>query len=361
MCSKLLAVDIFSGAGGMSIGAKLAGIKTTLAIEIDQSAAATYAKNHPSTIVLQQDIRSVNPLEHVNVSPFVLFGGPPCQGFSVSNRRTRNINNPNNWMYKEYLRFVNELKPSWFVFENVEGFKHFEKGSFAHTVEQHLKDSGYETNATILNATDAGVPQKRSRYFIVGHRLDEGGLKFDFSAMPKKEIVAVSDAISDLPSMENGEKSEIKQYKTPAISAYSKLMRGSCEYATQNLISVNQPHIIERYKVIKQGENWRAAKERGYLDSYSSTKNTHSGIYRRLLANEPAVTIANYRKSMLIHPFEHRGLSLREAARLQSFPDNYTFEGTLNSKQQQVGNAVPPLLAKAVFEEIIRLNLKLEK
>ncbi|MFB1032158.1 MAG: DNA cytosine methyltransferase, partial [Aliarcobacter cryaerophilus] len=132
-----------------------------------------------------------------------------------------------------------------------------------------------------------------------------------------------------------------------------KLMRQNSKYAIQNFVTANRPHIIERYKVIKQGENWQAAKNNGLLKTYSSTKHTHSGIYKRLEDDKPSVTIANYRKSMLIHPHENRGLSLREAARLQSFPDDFIFQGTLSFQQQQVGNAVPPLLAKAIFDRIL--------
>jgi len=353
---NFVAVDIFSGAGGMSLGATLAGITPILAIEIDKYASNTYANNHPNTMVLQKDISTVNPTDYIDTSPFVLSGGPPCQGFSVANTKTRNIDNPNNWMFKEYIRFVNSLKPSWFIFENVEGFKSFGKGQFALDVESELRNLGYETNASVLNAADFGVPQKRSRYFIIGNRIDKGGIKFDFSNLSRQAHITVKEAVSDLPSMTNGEKADKKEYKTKAISKYAKLMRANSSHATQNYLTENKPHIIERYKVIKEGENWKAAQNNGHLDSYSSTKNTHSGIYKRLEQSKPSVTIANYRKSMLIHPIEHRGLSLREAARLQSFPDDFLFDGSLMYQQQQVGNAVPPYLAKAIFEEIICLE-----
>jgi DNA (cytosine-5)-methyltransferase 1 len=259
-------------------------------------------------------------------------------------------------MYREYLRFVKLLKPKWFVFENVEGFKSFGKGQFATDVETELRHLGYETNSAILNAVDFGVPQKRNRYFIIGNRIDSGGIKFNFSTLKKQAHITVKDAVSDLPAMKNGEKASKKDYKTQAISRYAQLMRQNSSHATQNYLTENKPYIIERYKVIKEGENWKAAKKNGHLNSYTSTKNTHSGIYKRLEQNKPSVTIANYRKSMLIHPTEHRGLSLREAARLQSFPDDFLFEGSLSYQQQQVGNAVPPYLAKTIFEEIISLE-----
>lgn len=355
---KLTAVDIFSGAGGMSIGAVMAGIEPILAVEFDAYAAKTYKKNHPNTVVLPRDIKSVHPLEHTEKNPFVLFGGPPCQGFSIANTKTRNLDNPNNWMFKEYLRFVEDLEPEWFVFENVVGFKSFDKGKFAVEVEQELKNLGYETNSEVLNASDFGVPQDRKRFFIIGnrHKENESGIKFDFTSLKKKKKVSVGEALADLPVLKNGDKLHAHDYKHEALHPYTKIMRRKSKSAMQNLVTESKPHIVERYKVIKQGENWEAAKKRGLLKTYTSTKHTHSGIYKRLEADKPAVTIANYRKSMLIHPYEDRGLSLREAARLQSFPDHFIFEGTLSFQQQQVGNAVPPLLSKTIFNQILFYN-----
>jgi DNA (cytosine-5)-methyltransferase 1 len=352
---KKTAVDIFSGAGGLSIGAKMAGIESTLAVEYCKHASDTYKRNHKETIVLNQDIKEVIPLDHVKEQPFILFGGPPCQGFSIANTKTRNLENPNNWMFKEYIRFVRDLKPEWFLFENVVGFKSFNGGSFAKEVEKELKDLGYTTNSQVLCASDYGVPQKRKRFFIIGNKSE---IKFDFDSLEKKALITVKDAISDLPSLKSGEQLLSSEYQHKANNPYLKIMRKKSTEATQNNVSLNKDHILERYKYIKQGQNWRAIPKE-MLSNYSSTVNMHSGIYKRLEENQPTVTIANYRKSMLIHPTEDRGLSLREAARLQSFPDDFIFEGPLSYQQQQVGNAVPPLLAKVIFQKIILLNKSL--
>lgn len=357
LIKKLTAVDIFCGAGGMSIGAKMAGIESILAVEYDKHAAATYQANHKDTIVLHEDIKKVNPLEHIDKNPFVLMGGPPCQGFSIANTKTRNLDNQNNWMFKEYLRFVKDLEPEWFVFENVVGFKSFDNGNFVIEVEKALQELGYTTSSTVLDASEFGVPQFRKRFFIVGHRLDKGGITFDFESLERhKNKVSVQEALSDLPSLVNGDKVHESEYKHNANNAFTKIMRENSDLALQNLVTESKPHIVDRYRAIKQGENWEAAKRKGLLETYSSTKHTHSGIYRRLEEHKPAVTISNYRKSMLIHPHEDRGLSLREAARLQSFPDDFVFKGTLSFQQQQVGNAVPPLLAQAIFTQIVSLN-----
>lgn len=351
------AVDIFCGAGGMSLGATLSGITPVLAIDSDCYATQTFKKNHKQTTVLCQDIRAINPINFIEKSPFILIGGPPCQGFSIANTRTRNIQNPNNSMFKEYLRFVKILKPNWFIFENVSGFRSFNNGFMAEYVETSLAKLGYKTSSSILDASDYGVPQNRNRFFIIGNRIDDKNIFFDFNSIPKiAKKVTVRQAIGDLPSLKNGDHYESLSYKSMKPSKYASIMRKNSMKATQNYVSKNSDYVIERYKVIKEGDNWQAALKYGYLDSYSSTKNTHSGIYKRLERGKPSVTIANYRKSMLIHPIEDRGLSLREAARLQSFPDDFLFCGLLSYMQQQVGNAVPPLLAKAIFDRIIHLS-----
>lgn len=347
---KKVAVDIFSGAGGLSIGAEMAGIETVLAVEYDKHAADSFRTNHKKTTVLNKDIRTVNPLEHTEKFPFILMGGPPCQGFSIANTKTRNLDNPNNWMFKEYYRFLKDLEPEWFLFENVEGFKSFGNGKFAVDIENEFRELGYETNSSVLTASDFGVPQKRNRFFIVGNK---NGIKFDFNSLKKKSIVTVGEALSDLPKeLQNGEQRETCSYTKEPDSIYLKTMRKKAKAPTQNLISRNKDYVIERYKYIRPGKNWQDIPSE-LMQNYSNTKNMHSGIYKRLDPTQPSVVIANYRKSMLIHPEENRGLSLREAARLQSFPDHIFFEGPLSYKQQQIGNAVPPLLAKAIFSKIL--------
>lgn len=343
------AVDIFSGAGGLSIGAEMAGIKTVLAVEFDEHAAKSFERNHKKAKVLNKDIRSVKPLEHTEKHPFILMGGPPCQGFSIANTKTRNLDNPNNWMFKEYYRFLKDLEPEWFLFENVEGFKSFDKGNFAVNIENEFKKLGYTTSSAVLTASDFGVPQKRNRFFIVGNK---NGIEFDFKSLQKKPKVTVGIALSDLPSLSNGEKREECVYTKDAHHPYLKTMRKKSNIPLQNIVTRNKDYVIERYKHIRPGKNWQDIPEK-LMSNYSNTKNMHSGIYKRLDPEQPSVVIANYRKSMLIHPYEHRGLSLREAARLQSFPDHFIFEGPLSYKQQQIGNAVPPLLAKAIIDRIM--------
>lgn len=349
---KKIGIDIFSGAGGLSLGAEMAGISVRYAIEIDSDAAKTYKKNHSDAKVICEDIRKINPVDLKDEdSPiFIIMGGPPCQGFSMSNTISRNMENPKNFLFKEFVRFVKELKPIWFVLENVKGITSINRGDTQHLIEDCFRELGYKVKSKVLCASDYGVPQNRHRFFMVGNRLN---IDFDF---PKEaEIkVSVNDAISDLPSLKNGEMLDNAPYTKPIseTSEYIKLMRGESVFATQNYVSRNNDLVIERYKHIKQGENWSAIPEH-LMQNYADKGRCHSGIYKRLIADAPSVVISNYRKSMLIHPFEHRGISVREAARLQSFPDNFIFEGCLSHIQQQIGNAVPPLLSKAVIQQIL--------
>ncbi|MDI1257114.1 MAG: DNA cytosine methyltransferase [Flavobacterium sp.] len=352
---KLTAVDIFSGAGGMSVGATMVGIEVSVAVEYDKHAVASFKANHPKTEVIEKDIREVK-LQEKYKNPFILFGGPPCQGFSTSNTKTRNSDNKNNSLFHEYIRQIKDLTPEWFVFENVEGITTFEKGTVVKRLEKEFKKLGYDTTWDVLKASDYGVPQNRHRFFMIGNRM---GTKFTF---PEKQdtIVTVKDAIKDLPKLQNGDSHEFLNYRKVKTNSYIDLMRGKSTKSLQNYVSRNRDYVVERYSYIKPGQNWKAIPAE-LMTNYKDTANCHSGIYRRLDPKSPSVVIANYRKNMLIHPFEDRGLSVREAARIQSFPDEFIFKGNLTFQQQQIGNAVPPLLAKAIFQQIINLANKDER
>ena len=340
------AIDLFSGAGGLSLGAQNAGFEIVVAVEKDKDFALTFKKNHPNSTVITDDIRNINT-QQLNITPFVIFGGPPCQGFSTSNTQTRNLKNENNFLFKEFVRFVKELSPEWFLFENVEGIVSFNKGTTVKYIEQCFRDLGYTVSSKVICASDYGVPQNRNRFIMVGNK---SGIYFKFPKAQKKRI-SVAEAISDLPDLENGQILEVGIYKK-AVSAYAKKMRKGSKNPLQNYVSKNEKYVIERYSYIGQGQNWRAIPQHLMLN-YKNTDNCHSGIYKRLDSNKPSVVISNYRKNMLIHPFQNRGLSVREAARLQSFPDTFVFEGSIMKIQQQIGNATPPFMAEAIFKKIL--------
>lgn len=346
------AVDLFSGAGGMSVGAEMAGVDVKYAVESDPHAAATYKANHTNTEMIDRDIRTVGLSDMPNIhagESLILFGGPPCQGFSTSNQKTRTAKNANNWLFLEYMKFVKELEPEWVVFENVKGLKETEGGVFLQKIQNLFKKLKYKTSTFVLNATDYGVPQRRERLFVIASRK---GLEITPPPKTTSAVVTVDEALSDLPFLENGSSVDILPYHSNPFSDFAKQMRGTLESCGNHLVTRNSAQIIDRYIHVPQGGNWESIPEH-LMQNYKDRTRCHTGVYHRLYPDRPSIVVGNFRKNMLIHPWHNRGLSVREAARLQSFPDSYKFLGSIGFQQQQVGNAVPPLLAKAIFDKIL--------
>ena len=348
---KYIGVDLFAGAGGMSLGAEWAGVEVILAIENNKYAVETYKYNHPHTQVINRDIRNIENIKvERNGSKMFVFGGPPCKGFSTSNQRTRNSDNPSNWLFKEFFRFVKMVEPDWIVFENVKGIIGTEGGKFRDYVVNSMQELDYEVSDFVLCATDYGVPQIRNRYFAIGSR---DRLKIEKPVKSAMKDVTVKEALDDLPNLPNGANISRMPYKKPANSELARKLRKNKRVSENHFVTRNTPAIIDRYGFITQGGNWKDIPER-LMATYKDRTSCHTGIYRRLSEDEPSVVIGNFRKNMLIHPWQDRGLSVREAARLQSFPDSFVFKGTIGPQQQQVGNSVPPLLAKAIFNECVK-------
>lgn len=336
----------------MSLGAVNAGISVALAVELDPHAAATYRRNFPSVRLIEDDISALTEIDiDCHGQQTVLFGGPPCQGFSTSNQRTRNTLNEKNWLFQEFLRVAKLWMPDWIVFENVKGITETEGGIFLDAVLEEIAKFGFTPVSATLNAVDFGVPQKRSRLFVVASR---DGVKFEMPAPRRAKYLTVADAFCQLPELYNGARRDFLPYEEENASKYAKSMRGHLQQCSGHLVTQNASYVVERYKHIKQGGNWEDIPEH-LMTNYADRTRCHTGIYHRLKLDEPSIVIGNYRKNMLIHPCQNRGLSVREAARLQSFPDTFDFEGSIGFRQQQVGNAVPPLLAQAVFE-VLKIN-----
>jgi DNA (cytosine-5)-methyltransferase 1 len=251
-------------------------------------------------------------------------------------------------MFLAFVAFVKRTRPAWVIFENVRGILETEGGLFARQIRKDLEQLGYRCEQGLLNAADFGVPQSRSRFFIIGR------LNADPPPLPTGGVsrVTVDDALHDLPKLANGAETDVLAYASEARTDYVRRMRGALTECTGHVVSRNADSIIERYPFIPQGGNWADIPEE-MMATYKDRTRCHTGIYRRLDPTKPSVVIGNFRKNMLIHPHENRGLSIREAARLQSFPDNFVFKGSIGLRQQQVGNAVPPLLAEAVFQTVV--------
>ena len=241
------------------------------------------------------------------------------------------------------------MRPTYVVFENVKGFLETKDGVFFDRVIDALDKLGYALTHDVLTASEYGVPQRRSRLFIVGSL----GREPTLPSPSKRQAPNVADALLDLPELTNGAHIDETPYGSAPHSEYSRLLRTGRNTCTNNLVTRNADYVVERYKHIPPGGNWRHIPQR-LMSNYADRTRCHDGIYHRLSWDKPSIVIGNYRKNMLIHPSTNRGLSVREAARIQSFPDTYRFTGSIGFQQQQVANAVPPMLAQAVFEQLTR-------
>lgn len=350
------AIDLFCGAGGLSEGLKNAGFDVVAAVEYNENVCRTYKENHKNTKVIRADISKLIPddfLKQINHSKqdiVLIAGGPPCQGFSMANGQTRNKDNPKNKMVNHFARFVEQIMPPIFLMENVLGFKSIENGKMLKRLKKRFLKMGYKTSCITLNAANYGVPQNRYRVFLIGHRIRK---ELDMTLLPinnnldKFRTITVREAlIGDLPALvPPGE--NICSYINRPASKYQANIRGGMKNLHNHIATVNSTHVQKRQSFVPIGGNWKNVPRK-----YCKIRVQFSATYKRLDPNKPSITVSNFRKSMLIHPFENRGLSVREAARLQSFPDSYLFYGGICSMQQQVGDAVPPLLAKAVGEHL---------
>lgn len=358
---KPICIDLCCGAGGLAYGFEQAGFDVVLGVDIDREALLTFRRNIPKANCVSADIlylrkKQILNLLHQNKHHIDgLLASPPCKGFSQSNRRSRTIDNPINSLYLDLMRIVSELQPRWFLIENVWGLEQVAGGFVKNHIIELGNLAGYRVVAKVLNAADYKVPQIRRRIFFIGIR---DNVNFEFPEATTSRHISVKEAISDLPSLQNGEKSDIQYYRSwgSCLGDYQVQMRGTRmrTLVSGNLVTCNNKIVRERYKFIPPGGNWRDIPAH-LMKNYKDPSRCHTGIYRRLEWNKPSVVISNFRKNMLIHPKEERGLSVREAARLQAFPDSFVFDGCLGSQQQQVADAVPPILAYELAKAIHRM------
>lgn len=344
------AVELFAGAGGLSIGLEKAGINVVIANEIMPDFAATLKANHPNTNVINEDIHKINfraELKKLGLkSVDVLSGGPPCQGFSTIGSKNRQ--DPRNSLFYEYLRAVSETNPKYTIFENVSGFKRMYGGFAYETLVKEMDSLGYETKCQILNAADYGAPQIRNRTIVLGWKKGLAPLEFPTithgSQKGLKPYVTLMEAIGDLPYIEAGQ--SLSTYATPPQTEYQKKMRGAQKILLEHNASNYGEKMQEILHIVPEGGSIKD------LPEHLRPKSGYCNTYARLLPNEPSPTITrNFgtpSSSRCIHPYQPRALSTREGARLQGFPDSYKFIGGKQSKNLQIGNAVPPILGEVI-------------
>ena len=366
------AIDLFAGAGGLSVGFRNAGFNVLVANDLDPTAAATYQFNSPDTRFLLGPIQGFTAKHFLDVSDLregeldVLVGGPPCQTFSVYNHR-RGMHDQSSGLFRDYLRIVRGLMPSFVALENVPGIASVDGGRVVDEIVAGLTGLGYYVTAKILKAEEYGVPQERRRIFFLASRdstLVEWphpsyAAKYDMQAKRNrlKPLVTVSEAIGDLPPLESGEGSEQTSYTSKASSDYQRLLRGDSKNVFNHVAPQLSPINLERIPYIPNGGSWRDIPF-GLLPSGMklARRSDHTKRYGRLHPDRQASTIltkCDPHWGAFIHHEQDRAITVREAARFQSFPDSFRFLGSRGEQYKQAGNAVPPLLAQAIAEAML--------
>lgn len=369
--TSLKMIDLFCGAGGLSLGFTQEGFVTSLANDIQECCVDTYAHNHPETPrdhIILGDIKQVvdnveDLLRYKDVD--IVVGGPPCQGFSEANRQ-RLIDDPRNHLYKNFVQIVSKVKPKFFVMENVKGML-----KVKNQVLEDFAAIGYKATAHVLNARDYGVPQNRERLIYIGNRLGiDNEVIFDEIVESSKEIpnYTLGDAIyglrtlqasriknsTDLETEESGRKIEARRNfdNTPYIELINQ--GRECPIVCNHKARYNNDRDIEIFGRMFPGDKSDDPKIADIMP-YKSRNNIFKDKYFKLEPDKVCKTITAHMKfdcNMYIHPTQARGLTPREAARVQSYPDDYFFRGSYTKTYMQIGNSVPPLLGRAIAKAI---------
>lgn len=345
-------LDLFCGCGGISEGFALAGYDIVGGVDFNKDATITFQHNFPKAKVHCADISQIS--DDVVLGEYsgvdVIVGGPPCQGFSSANRWQKEMEDPRNKLFFQYLRFVKLLKPKVLLIENVRGILTRDNGYAKERILSLLDEMGYTVNYTVLDASEYGVPQNRKRAIIIGVLKDFQDATFDFNSIVKQAKVTVKEAIGDLYDFEFSV-TENAKLKTPT-NDYLRIMTRGVSLLTDHEIRYPAEKVQERISHVPQGGNWQNVP----VELWPSNRtNRHSSAYKRLKETDQSCTIdTGNAHSNYFHPLYNRIPSIRESARLQSFPDSFEFKGSRGSKYKQIGNAVPPLLAKAIADALTK-------
>ncbi|QEN06446.1 DNA cytosine methyltransferase (plasmid) [Thiospirochaeta perfilievii] len=342
-----------------------AGFNIIAAVEYNPQIAKTYMHNHPETKMFVDDIRNIttDEIEKIFMSQKVqcdiIFGGPPCQGFSMAGKRIRAkksfLKDERNYLFKEYIRMVEKLRPKIFIIENVPGILNYNNGEVKQEIFETFRDLGYVLDAQLLCAADYGVPQLRKRAIFIGNRIGiNPKILFPMKTNSLNNYVTVRDAISDLPPLDSGTGQVQTNYiKNFILTSYQQRMVSKSGIVFNHLSSKHKPETLKLLSMIKQGETMKDLPEK------LRTKSVHSGAYGRMVYDEPAYTLTTRLNTpsvgRITHPVQDRTITPREAARIQSFPDDYLFIGDITSIGMQIGNAVPPLLAEKIGRNILNI------
>lgn len=366
MNNRPTVIDLFCGAGGLSEGFRQAGFHVLAGNDFNEVAGQTYAATHHDAVFLNgpiQDITAKKLLAESGVAKGdldCLIGGPPCQAFSVYNHQ-RGMHDLRSHLFREYLRLVMGLSPKWIVMENVRGILSVGGGEAVRAIQSGLNDLGYRVEMRTLKTEEFGVPQERRRVVFIGTRTN---FPIHFPepthGVNRESFVTIKQAISDLPPLKNGEAIGSTAYSKKTASDYQREMRQRSalihNHAAPKLSAVN----LERMKHIPPGGSWRDIPINLLPEGMKRARRCdHTKRYGRMTWNGLACTIltkCDVHWGAYIHPDQDRAISVREAARLQSFPDWFQFEGSMTDQYVQIGNAVPPLLGKSIAMAILKAS-----
>jgi DNA (cytosine-5)-methyltransferase 1 len=381
---------LFSGAGGLTAGFRAAGYEVSFAIDIDHDSCETYARNNPGVDV---ENRSITDLSATSIAQRsggdvdVVLGGPSCQGFSTHGRRTGWVRDDDdrNTLWLRMLDVVQAVKPRSFLMENVPGLVHWREGEFGRTILDEFGKLGYAMSMKILLAADFGVPQRRRRLFIVGIRgkvpftfpneTHLGGWRRDSLDRWERERmqrgllqhIPVWDAIADLPLLGATAGSKESDYPEARLTPYARKMRTASRRLLDHEVAPINANHLELIRHVPQGGTWRDVPPHLLPDRFRGMRRTDgTNLLGRLDPALPGYTITtqfqNVTAGCFTHPYEDRALSVREGARIQSFPDRFEFIGSLGSRSRQIGNAVPPLLARVLAEQLaVQLDAEIQR
>ncbi len=326
---KYNVIDLFSGAGGMSLGFKDAGFTNIFSVDIEPSFCETYKYNFPKHNLIQKDIVTLSDEEIIFLTKGLtidaIIGGPPCQGFSIAGNIGRLfIDDPRNLLFKQFARVVKIVKPKFFVMENVARLYTHNKGKTRTEIIDLFKSIGYNVKCEVLNTMNYSVPQNRSRVIFIGSRITS---EIIFPKESTNKIRTVKDAIGYLP----------------------KLSSGDCNIDYSNHIAMkHSAQMLKKMSYIKDGGNREAIPEKIRPMSGDVRK------YIKYDSTKPSICITGDMRKVF-HYNQNRALTVRELAAIQTFPDNFIFKGRAISQQQQVGNSVPPIFAKQIGDTIIKM------
>lgn len=366
-------IDLFSGCGGISLGFKRAGFDILMGIDNNETALETFKENFPGAVTYNGDIAQLDPYEVMNSLNIqqgeleCLVGGPPCQGFSKNvPAKNRFFDDERNLLVTHFLRFVEAMRPKMVLMENVAELAKAYQNGYTNIIIDELQRLGYHADWDKLLAADFGVPQMRRRAFFLASRVSEESLfpkpthtgifnNVDIFNYDISQHVNVWEAISDLPSLLNGEGQDVMEYPSEPLTPYQQLMRQESDGFLYNHKARKLSDIqYQRISSIAEGQGIKDLPEE------IRPKSGYSGAYGRLWRDKPAPTITCWvfhpGSGRFSHPIDKRVITIREAARIQSFDDGFKFLGSYNEQSRQVGNAVPPLLAKIIalhFKEIL--------